>query len=164
MTPNTHHPIPLSVAPSSFFIDKAKGYKKKSLIVRAHLIGRIARSFGLMTPKALRGVTLGPETSLISVAKLVELGICKYNALGYGEMVDDVLKVAGDEAIRARQADVEGVRCHPTMNTTNMLRAMDERLGDMEIDISRLACDVDELTYMVSRMFEQYDQFYGEFG
>ncbi|GJZ08503.1 putative ribonuclease H-like domain-containing protein [Tanacetum coccineum] len=52
-----------------------KRYKKKSPIVEAHLIGRIARLFGLMTPGALRGVTLGPKTSLLSVAKLVELGI-----------------------------------------------------------------------------------------
>ncbi|GJR01258.1 hypothetical protein Tco_0524242 [Tanacetum coccineum] len=89
--------VPWHVA--MFFADKAKGYKKKSPIVGEHLIGKIARSFGLMTPGALRGVTLGPETSLLSVAKLVELGICKYNALGYGEIVDDVPEVAGDELI-----------------------------------------------------------------
>ncbi|GKF00369.1 hypothetical protein Tco_0023719, partial [Tanacetum coccineum] len=87
--------VPWHVA--KFFADKAKGYKKKSPIVRAYLIGRIARSFRLMTPGALRGVTLGPETSLLIVAKLVELGIFKYNALGYGEIVDDVPEVAGDE-------------------------------------------------------------------
>ncbi|GJR01259.1 hypothetical protein Tco_0524243 [Tanacetum coccineum] len=50
------------------------------------------------------------------------------------------------------------------MNTTNRLRAMDERLGDIEIDISRLASDVDKITYMVSGMSKQYDQFYMEFG
>ncbi|GKE42911.1 hypothetical protein Tco_1470195, partial [Tanacetum coccineum] len=66
----------------------------------------------------------------------------KYNALGYGEMDDDVPEVAGDEGARA---------------------AMDERFGDIETDISRLAGDVDELTYVVSGMSEQYDQFYGEF-
>ncbi|GJT35100.1 hypothetical protein Tco_0925519 [Tanacetum coccineum] len=156
--------VPWHVA--KFFADKAKGYKKKIQIVRAHLIGRIARLFGLMTPGALRGVTLGPETSLLSVAKLVELGICKYNALGYGEIVDDVLEVAGDEGARAGmgQANVGGVRCHPNMTTTNRLRAMDERLGDIETDISRLVGEVDELTYVVSRMSEQYDQFYEEFG
>ncbi|GJY02965.1 hypothetical protein Tco_0361117 [Tanacetum coccineum] len=44
-----------------------------------------------------RGVTLGRETSLLNVAKLVDLGICKYNALGHGEMVNDVSEVAEDE-------------------------------------------------------------------
>ncbi|GJR20865.1 hypothetical protein Tco_0969392 [Tanacetum coccineum] len=151
---------------AKFFTDKAKGYKTKNPIVGPHLIGRIARSFGLMTPGALRGVTLGPETSLPSVAKLVELGICKYNAIGYGEIVDDVPEVAIDEGAGAGigQADVGGVRHHPNMTTTNKLRVMNERLGDIETDISRLVGDVDELTYVVSRMSEQYDQFYGEFG
>ncbi|GJX33574.1 hypothetical protein Tco_0243429 [Tanacetum coccineum] len=91
----------------------------------------------------IEGVTLGPETSLISVAKLVELGICKYYALGYGEIVDDVLEVAGDEGAGA---------------------AMDERLGDIETDISKLVGNIDELTYVVSGMSEQYNQFYREFG
>ncbi|GKD47044.1 hypothetical protein Tco_1271689 [Tanacetum coccineum] len=49
------------------------------------------------------------------------------------------------------------------MTTTNRLRAMDERLGDTETNISRLG-DIDELTCVVSWMSEQYDQFYGEFG
>ncbi|GJU88393.1 hypothetical protein Tco_1300816 [Tanacetum coccineum] len=91
--------VPWHVA--KFFIDKAKGYKKKSPIVGAHLIGMIARSFGLMTPGALRGFTLGPEISLLNVAKLVDLGICNYNALGHDEMVDDVPEVAEDEGARA---------------------------------------------------------------
>ncbi|GKD77214.1 hypothetical protein Tco_1339835, partial [Tanacetum coccineum] len=106
--------VPWHVA--KFFTDKAEGYKKKSSIVVAQLIGRIARSFGLMAPGALRGVTLGPETSLLGVAKLVELGIYKYDALRYGEMVDDVPDVVGDEGARAgiEQANVGGVRCHPT--------------------------------------------------
>ncbi|GJU11237.1 hypothetical protein Tco_1133633 [Tanacetum coccineum] len=99
--------VPWHVA--KFFTDKAEGYKKKSSIVVAQLIGRIARSFGLMAPGALRGVTLGPETSLLGVAKLVELGICKY----------DALRLA-------------------------LMRA----LGDIETGISRLAGDVDELTYV----------------
>ncbi|GJR20867.1 hypothetical protein Tco_0969394 [Tanacetum coccineum] len=135
---------------AKFFTDKAKGYKTKNPIVGPHLIGRIARSFGLMTPGALRGVTLGPETSLPSVAKLVELGICKYNAIGYGEIVDDVPEVAIDEGAGAGigQADVGGVRHHPNMTTTNKLRVMNERLGDIETDISRLVGDVDELTYV----------------
>ncbi|GKA18630.1 hypothetical protein Tco_0698545 [Tanacetum coccineum] len=151
---------------TKFFADKAKGYKKNSLIVGAHLIGKIAGSFELMTPGALRGVTLGHETSLLSIAKLVELGIYKYNALGYGEILDDVPEVAGDEGARAGigQADVGGVRRHPNITTTNRLRAMDKRLGDIETDISRLVGDVDELTYVVSGISEQYDQFYGEFG
>ncbi|GJW54142.1 hypothetical protein Tco_0098227 [Tanacetum coccineum] len=34
------------------------------------------------------------------------------------------------------------------MTTTNRLRAMDERLGDIETDISRLVGDVNELTYV----------------
>ncbi|GJV39808.1 reverse transcriptase domain-containing protein [Tanacetum coccineum] len=91
--------VPWHVA--KFFADKAKGYKKKSLIVRAHLIGRIARSFRLMTPGALRGFTLGPEISLLNVSKLVDLGICNYNAIGHDEMVDDVPEVAEDEGARA---------------------------------------------------------------
>ncbi|GKE38160.1 hypothetical protein Tco_1461565 [Tanacetum coccineum] len=62
------------------------------------------------------------------------------------------------------QADVGGVRRHPNMTTTNRLRGMDERLGDIETNISRLVGDVDELTYVVSGMSEQYDQFYREFG
>ncbi|GJR48300.1 hypothetical protein Tco_1316403 [Tanacetum coccineum] len=154
--------VPWHVA--KFFIDKEKGYKKKSPIIGAHLIGRNARSFGLMASGALRGVTLGPETFLLGVAKLVELGICKYNALGYGEMDDDVPEVARDEGAGAgmEQANVGG-EMPPNMTTTNMLRAMDERLGDIETDISRLAGDVDELTYVVSGMSEQYDQCYGEF-
>ncbi|GKC20332.1 hypothetical protein Tco_1022482, partial [Tanacetum coccineum] len=88
--------VPWHVA--RFFTDKAKGYKKKSPIVGAHLIGRIARSYGLMTPRSLRSVTLGPETSLLSVAKLMDFGICRYNGLGLGELVDDLLDNEGNEA------------------------------------------------------------------
>ena len=62
------------------------------------MIVKIARYYGLMTPRALRSVTLGPETSLLSVEKLVDLGICRYNGLGYGEMVDDLPDNGGDEA------------------------------------------------------------------
>ncbi|GJR95032.1 putative ribonuclease H-like domain-containing protein [Tanacetum coccineum] len=65
-------------------------YKKKSPIVEAHLIGRIARLFGMMTPGALRGVTLGPKTSLLSVAKLVELAPEKL--LAYLNLVNTSLK------------------------------------------------------------------------
>ncbi|GJU87190.1 hypothetical protein Tco_1294736 [Tanacetum coccineum] len=137
-------------------------YKNKSPIVGAHLIGRVARSFGLMTQGSLRSVTLGPETSLLNVAKLVDLGICRYNGLGYSELVDDIPDNGEDEG--AGDDDAWVVRCRPNMSFTNRLRAVDERLGEMETDISRLGNDVDDLTYAVSGMFEQYDQFYGEFG
>nr|GEU53480.1 hypothetical protein [Tanacetum cinerariifolium] len=49
--------VPWNVA--KFLSDKSKGYKKKSLIVAAHLIGRIARSYELMAPAYMRIVTLG---------------------------------------------------------------------------------------------------------
>nr|GFB12771.1 hypothetical protein [Tanacetum cinerariifolium] len=110
--------VPWHVA--KFFTNKAKGYKKKSLIIGVHLIGKISRSYGLMTQRSLKNVTLGPETLLLSVAKLVDLGICR-------------------------------------------LRASDERLGGIETNISTLSIEVDDLTYVVSGMSEQYDQFYNEF-
>ncbi|GJY82997.1 RNA-directed DNA polymerase, eukaryota [Tanacetum coccineum] len=121
--------VPWHVA--KFFTNKAKGYKKKSPIVGAHLIGRIAR----------------------------------YNGLGYGELVDDIPDNDEDKgAADAGNDDEGGVRRRPNMSFTNMLRAMDKRLGEIETDISKLGCDVDDLTYVVSGMFEQYDQFYEEFG
>nr|GEY20592.1 hypothetical protein [Tanacetum cinerariifolium] len=85
---------------------RTKGYKKKSMIVGAHLIGRIARSYRLMSTGYMRIVTLGPKTLLLSVAKLVDLGICRYNGLGLGELVDDQLDNSGDEAAvsKARRA------------------------------------------------------------
>nr|GEW57951.1 hypothetical protein [Tanacetum cinerariifolium] len=150
---------------AKFFTDRAKGYKTKSLIMEAHLIGRIARSFGLMTQGSLRSVTLGPETSLLNVAKLVDLRICRYNGLGYGELVDDILDNGDDEgAADAGDDDKGGVRRHPNMSFTNKLKAMDDRLGEMDTDISKLGSNVDDLIYVVSGMSEQYDQFYGEFG
>ncbi|GKC73357.1 hypothetical protein Tco_1119240 [Tanacetum coccineum] len=92
------------------------------------------------------------------------VGICMYNGLGYSELVDDILDNDEDEgAVDAGNDDAEGVRCRPNMSFTNRLRAMDERLDEMETDISRLVSDVDDLTYIVSGMSEQYDQFYGEF-
>ncbi|GJW92805.1 hypothetical protein Tco_0172477, partial [Tanacetum coccineum] len=102
--------VPWHVA--KFFTDKEKGYKKKSLIVGAHLIGKISRSYGLMIQRSLRSVTLGLETSLLSVEKLVNLGICRYNGLGLGDMVDDLPddgKNEVDEAVEG-QDNVEGVR------------------------------------------------------
>ncbi|GJR45934.1 hypothetical protein Tco_1314037 [Tanacetum coccineum] len=117
--------IPWHVA--KFLCDKAKGSKRKSLIVGAHLIGKIA-NYGLMTLGSLMNVTLGPETSSMSVAKLA-----------------------------AGQAEIGGVGRHPNMSNANRLRAMDERLGE-------IVNDVDKLTYVVSGMSEQCDQFCEEFG
>ncbi|GJU31852.1 hypothetical protein Tco_1175441 [Tanacetum coccineum] len=113
---------------AKFFTDKAKGYKKKS-----------------------------PETSLFSVAKLVDMGICKYNGLGYGEMVDDLPDNGKDEAAKAGvgegQDDDGGVRRRPNMTFSNRLRAMDERLGDIQTNISTLSTEVDDLTYVQSVNF-----------
>nr|GEY14269.1 hypothetical protein [Tanacetum cinerariifolium] len=118
--------VPWHVA--KFFTDKAKGYKKKSPIVGAHLIRKIARSYGLMTQRSLRSFTLGLETSLLSVAKLVDLAIEEHG-------------------------NVEGVRRHPNMIFTNRLRAMDERLGDIETNISTLSIETwntDHLSHLLS--------------
>nr|GEX13461.1 retrovirus-related Pol polyprotein from transposon TNT 1-94 [Tanacetum cinerariifolium] len=124
--------IPWHVA--KFFTDNAKGYKKKSPIVGAHLIGRIARSYGLMTPR--------------------------YNGLGLWVLVDDLPDNEGNEAADVGagkgQDDDGGVRRRPNMSFTNKLRAIDERLGT-------LSTEVDDLTYVVSGMSKQYDQFYDEF-
>ncbi|GJV58004.1 hypothetical protein Tco_1459009 [Tanacetum coccineum] len=107
------------------------------------------------------------ETLLLNVAKLVDLGICRYNGLGLGELVDDQLDNSEDEdaVAEARGAQVkEGdVRRHPNMTFTNRLRVMDERLGDMDTNIYKLSNDVEDLTYVVSGMSEQYNQFYREF-
>ncbi|GJS62940.1 hypothetical protein Tco_0677504 [Tanacetum coccineum] len=68
---------------AKFFTDKAKGYKKKSPIVGAHLI---------------RGL----------------LSICRYNGLGYGELVDDIPDNDENEGVAdASHDDERGVRCHP---------------------------------------------------
>ncbi|GJV21196.1 hypothetical protein Tco_1370216 [Tanacetum coccineum] len=99
--------VPWHVA--KFFTNKAKGYKKKSLIVGAYLIGRIARLYGLMTLGSLRSVTLGPETPLLNVAKLVDLGICRYNVLGYGELVNDIPNNDEDDGAADAGDDDEGV-------------------------------------------------------
>nr|GFA21463.1 hypothetical protein [Tanacetum cinerariifolium] len=149
---------------AKFFTNKTKGYKKKSLIIGAHLIGRIARSYGLMTLRSLRNVTLGQETSLLNVAKMVDLGIYRYNGLGYGELVNDIPDNDKDEGpTYARDDDKEGVRRCPNISFTNRLRAMYKRLGEIETNIYKLGSDVDDLTYVVSGMSEQYDQFYEEF-
>ncbi|GJW28122.1 hypothetical protein Tco_0044997 [Tanacetum coccineum] len=109
------------------------GAKKKSMIVGAHLIGRIAR----------------------------------YNGLGLGELFDDMLDKSKDEVAvaEARRAhdEADGVRRHPNMSFTNRLRAMDDRLGDIDPNIYKLSDKVENLTAVVSEMSKQYDQFYGEF-
>ncbi|GKB80184.1 hypothetical protein Tco_0947079 [Tanacetum coccineum] len=92
--------VPLHV--TKFFANKAKGYKKNNPIVGAYLIGKIATSYGLMTLRALRSVILGPETSLLSVAKLVDLGICRYNGLGFSEMVNDLPEDGENKAANVR--------------------------------------------------------------
>nr|GEV44451.1 hypothetical protein [Tanacetum cinerariifolium] len=91
--------VPWNMA--KLYSDKAKGYKKKIMIDGAHLIERIARSYGLMSSAYIRIVTLGQETSLLNTEKLVELGICKFNTLGMGELVDDRLDNSKDEAVAA---------------------------------------------------------------
>ncbi|GJV72936.1 hypothetical protein Tco_1492931 [Tanacetum coccineum] len=137
--------VPWHVA--KFLCDKAKGSKRKSPIVGAHLIGSIASYYGLMTLGSLMNVTLGPETSSMSVAKLVDLGVCRYNGLGIGEMIAEILEVAGDDDVGAEQAEIRGVRRHPNMSNANRLRAIDERLGE-------IVNEIDELTYVVSGMSE----------
>ncbi|GJT38099.1 hypothetical protein Tco_0937964 [Tanacetum coccineum] len=87
--------VPWHVA--KFLCNKAKGFKRKSPIVGAYLIGKIASYYGLMTLGSLMNVTLGFETSSMSIAKLVDLVICMYNGLGIGEMVTEIPEVAGDD-------------------------------------------------------------------
>ncbi|GJX40902.1 hypothetical protein Tco_0255892 [Tanacetum coccineum] len=60
--------------------------KKKSKIMGAYLIGRLARHFGLMSTTALKLVTRGQETTLYDVVKLGELGIFRFNGLGHAEI------------------------------------------------------------------------------
>nr|GEX55071.1 hypothetical protein [Tanacetum cinerariifolium] len=123
--------VPWHVA--KFFTDKAKRYKKKSQIVGAYSIGRIDESYGLMTSRSLRSVTLVLETSLLSVANLMDFGICRCNGLGLGELVDDLPDNEGNEAAGAGegQDDSGGVRRRHNMSFTNRLRAMDEILGTL---------------------------------
>nr|GEX43487.1 hypothetical protein [Tanacetum cinerariifolium] len=113
--------VPWHVA--KFFTNKSKRYIKKSLIIGAHLIGRIARLYRLMTQGSLRNVTLGSEIFLLNVAKLVDLGIYRYNGLGYGDIPnngkDEGAADVGDDS-------AGGVRHRPNMSFTNRLRAMDE--------------------------------------
>ncbi|GKE39542.1 hypothetical protein Tco_1462947, partial [Tanacetum coccineum] len=76
--------VPWHVA--KFLCDKAKGAKKKSKFVGAHLIGRITMHLGLMSPIALGIVTRGQETQLLNLAKLGELG----------EIDDHIYKLGGE--------------------------------------------------------------------
>ncbi|GKE21551.1 hypothetical protein Tco_1433063 [Tanacetum coccineum] len=132
--------VPWHVA--KFLCDKEKGSKRKISIIRAHSIRRITSYYGLMTLEALMSVTLGPETSSMSVAKLVDLGICRYNGLGIGEMVAETPEVAGDDDDGVGQAEIGGVRRYPNMSNANRLRAMDEILGE-------IVNDINELTYVL---------------
>ncbi|GJU03804.1 hypothetical protein Tco_1114142 [Tanacetum coccineum] len=152
---------------AKFLSDKAKGTKKKSMMVGAYLIGRIARYYGLITNAYWRRVTLGQGITLLNIVKLVELGIYRFNALGQRELVDDMLndsedEAAAAEAMRAQEKEC-GVRHHPNMSFTNRLRPMDDRLGDIDSNIYTLSNKVEDLTTLVSGMSEQYDQFYREF-
>ncbi|GJX43147.1 hypothetical protein Tco_0259823 [Tanacetum coccineum] len=110
--------VPWTVA--KFLSEKAKGYKKKNLICEAHLIRRIARSYGLMAPTYMR------------------------------ILMDDKLDNSKDEAaaVEARRAqDEEGhVRRTPNMSFTQRLRAMDDRMGDMDASIYKLSNDIEEIT------------------
>ncbi|GKE41908.1 hypothetical protein Tco_1469192, partial [Tanacetum coccineum] len=69
--------VPWHVA--KFLCDKAKGSKRKSLIVGAHLIRKIASYYGLMT---------------------------LYNGLGIGEIVAEIPEVARDDDVGAGQAKI----------------------------------------------------------
>nr|GEU37976.1 hypothetical protein [Tanacetum cinerariifolium] len=62
----------------------------------------------------------------------------KYNGLGLGELVDDLLDNARNEAANAR-------------------------IGEGQDDDGGVSTEVDDLTYVTSGMSEQYDQFYDEF-
>nr|GEY60861.1 hypothetical protein [Tanacetum cinerariifolium] len=117
--------------------------------------------------EVLRNFTLGSKTSLLNVEKMVDIGICRYDGLGYGEMVDGLPDNGRDEdtkvGVGEGQDDDKGVRRRPNITFSNRLRAMDERLGDIKTNISTLSTEVEDLTYVVSGMSKQYDQFYGEF-
>ncbi|GKA50302.1 hypothetical protein Tco_0743375 [Tanacetum coccineum] len=153
MTPGTTHPTPQSIAPFTVW-----------RIVCLHCLLQL--SFSLTNQRLQEEKSNCPETSLLSMEKLVDLGICRYNGLGLGEIVDDLLDDGRNEVVEAVEGrgNIEGVRRRPNMTFTNRLRAMDERLGDIETNILTLNIEVEDLTYVVSGMSEQYDQFYDEFG
>ncbi|GJT97257.1 hypothetical protein Tco_1092775 [Tanacetum coccineum] len=126
---------------AKFLVDKAKGSKRKSMIYGAHLISRIAMYYGLMAPEFLMHLTVEFRMSQINVAKLVDLGICKYNTLGRGVFVANLVSDSEDEAeeaegVEARQGE-EGVRRRLNMSFTNRLTTMDNTLVDVNSNIFR---------------------------
>ncbi|GJY44246.1 hypothetical protein Tco_0432459 [Tanacetum coccineum] len=126
--------VPWHVA--KFMCDKAKGVQKKSKIIGAHLIRRIARYFGLMSTAALRLRLL----------------------------MDDSDNEAEVAEVRMTQEENEGSpRQRPNMSFTNRLRVLDDRLGKIDQNIHHLGGEREELTEVVSGMSEQYDRFYDEF-
>ncbi|GJS32881.1 zinc finger, CCHC-type containing protein [Tanacetum coccineum] len=134
----------------------------------AHLIGRIAIHFGLMSTTALRLVTRGQETTLIDVVKLGKLGIVRFNSFRHVEIVNEMLDNSDEEAdaAEARRAQKENKgspRRRPNMGFTNRLRVMDDRLGEIDQHIYRIGGEAKELTKVVLVMSKPYDQFYGEF-
>ncbi|GJV60379.1 hypothetical protein Tco_1466479 [Tanacetum coccineum] len=120
--------VPWHVA--KFMSDKAKVFQKKSKIVGAHLIGRLARHFGLISDMALSVVTRGNDTTLYDVVKLCNIRIVRFNGLGQAKMVDPILNDSDEEAEAVEDK-----------------RAQDENKGE----------DVKELTRVVSGMSEQFD-------
>nr|GEU62451.1 retrovirus-related Pol polyprotein from transposon TNT 1-94 [Tanacetum cinerariifolium] len=64
-------------------------------------LGGIKKVIWVDDLRSLRSVTLELETSQLSVAKLVDMGICRYNGLGYGKMVDDLSDNGEDDAAEA---------------------------------------------------------------
>ncbi|GJX83962.1 retrotransposon protein, putative, ty1-copia subclass [Tanacetum coccineum] len=121
---------------------------------------KLSKSQGASTPAEIQRMQ--------NIPYALVLGSIMYNRLGLGELVNDQLDNSKDEGVvaEARGAHDEegGVRRRPNMTFTSRLRAMDDRLGDMDTNIYKLSNDVEDLTYVVSGMSEQYDQFYGEFG
>nr|GEX58679.1 hypothetical protein [Tanacetum cinerariifolium] len=64
-----------------------------------------------------------------------------------------------DEAVvvepKGAQDEEGGLRHRPNITFTNRLRAMDDRLGDIDTNIYKLSNNVEDLTYVVSGMSEQ---------
>ncbi|GJS23965.1 hypothetical protein Tco_0452597 [Tanacetum coccineum] len=85
--------VPWHVA--KFLYDNAKVVQKKSKIIGAHLIGRIARHLGLMSHAALRVVTRGQETQLLDLAKLGALSIVRLRVIDdrIGEIDEHIYKL-----------------------------------------------------------------------
>lgn len=160
--------VPWNLA--KFISGGAKGFqKRKSCIQGAHLIGKLARGLGLMTPATLSIVTRGQECSMIGITKLCKFGICRLNGAGEVEMEPEIVR---DGLVRIRSSQATGsygnvgeghVRQRPIRSIGDRLLAMDDRMGDMEGNISHIVEDIDEITAMISGMNIQYDGFYGEF-